>query len=110
MKKTSSIIFAVFVILFTCETGSANVPIGAAAFLAYPTISYFNSSIVALIIVVILESLIFYRITKLDLNKSFVLVFMANIISSLLGIVLAFSFSSSILFFIMLLPIALIFS
>ena len=106
MKKMTLPLFLVSLILLGVKKAYANVPIGAAAFLAYPTVSYLTSSAVALIIAVALESIIFWHITKMKPFKVFFTVLIANLVSSLFGIIIFILFSSSFVFFILLLPIA----
>ncbi len=106
MKKIATFIPAISASLFLCKSAFANVPIGAAAFLVYPTISYFKSSAMALIAVIAIESLVFSRITKLNIAQAFIVIFVANIASSILGMAILAAFSSSFLFMILLLPLA----
>ena len=96
---------AVAASLFFSKSAFANVPIGAAAFLVYPTIAY-TESIVALIIKIAVESLVFNRMTKFDIIQSFFVVIIANVASSLFGFIIlaAFSFGAAVI--IMLLPLA----
>lgn len=106
MKKPIILLLLGLIFLSQAEMAYANVPIGAAAFLAYPTVSYLTSSAVALIIAVTLESLVFWKITQFKPLEVVSAVFSANLVSSLFGVAVVLSFSSSFLFFIMLLPMA----
>ena len=106
MKKNLSIVIVIATSLLICRNASANVPIGAAALLAYPTMSYFKSSAVALMIAVTLESLVFHQITKNNFFKALILILVANVISSLLGMIIVTSYSSGELFFILFLPLS----
>jgi len=106
MKKIATFILAISASLFLCKSAFANAPIGAAAFLVYPTISYIKSSAVALIVAIAIESLVFSRITKLNIAQSIIITFVANIASSILGMAILAAFSSSFLFMILLLPLA----
>lgn len=106
MKKLILPLFLASLFLIPADMAYANVPIGAAAFLAYPTVSYLISSAVALVIAVTIESLIFWAITKLKPTEVILAVFSANFFSSLFGVVAVLSFSSSVLLFIMLFPMA----
>lgn len=106
MKKNLSIVIAIVTSLLICRIASANVPIGAAALLAYPIMSYFKSSALALIIAVTLESFVFHQITKYNFFKAVILILVANVISSLLGMLIVASYSSGILFFILFLPLS----
>jgi hypothetical protein len=106
MKKRLLPLLLASLFLVPAEMAYANVPIGAAAFLAYPTVSYLISSAVALVIAVTIESLIFWAITKFKPTEVILTVFSANLFSSLFGVVAVLSFSSSVLLFFMLLPMA----
>ena len=99
VKKMISIMLAIAASLMICKEALANVPIGAAILLAYPTLSYFVSPAIALIVAVTLESVIFSQITKYNLLKTIVLVFAANVLSSVIGLVIAMSYSSPEVFF-----------
>ena len=92
--------------LLSAEIAYANVPIGAAAFLAYPTVSYLTSSAIALVIAVVIESLVFWSMTKFEPTRVLLNVVKANVISSLYGVVVFLSFSSSFMFFIMVFPLS----
>jgi len=106
MKKNISIILAIAASLLICKEALANVPIGAAVLLAYPALSYFVSPAIALIVAVTIESLAFSQITKYNLLKTLILVFAANVLSSVLGLVIAMSYSSPEVFFISSFPIS----
>jgi len=106
MKKPIALLLLGLLFLLRTETAYANVPIGAAAFLAYPTVSYLTSSAIALVIAVTLEGLVFWKITQFKPLEVFSAVLSANLVSSLFGVAVVLSFSSSFLFLIMLLPMA----
>jgi hypothetical protein len=106
MKKYILSLVLASLFLVWAELVYANVPIGAAAFLAYPTVSYFTSVAVALAIALIIESLIIWIFTKFRPMEVISAVLSANVASSIFGVVTVLSFSSSLLFLIMLLPMA----
>lgn len=110
MKKVIFCFIAALFFLLNVRQAYANVPIGGAAFLAYPTMSYLASSAVALFIVLVIESLIFLKIAKTKPLQTIFIVLAANLFSSLFGVLIVFSFSSMATFLIMLIPTAYILS
>ena len=97
MHPFAQIALIAAITLLMPATAEANVPIGAAFFLSIPLIAGVQSQGAVLLMVILIEWLAIHKMLQLSFLRSLYLSFLANLVSTILGILIVSAFSAGML-------------